>query len=145
MLGDEFLKTYPVSEFHGTWVQDGTVIGRFSNSMVADDIYGLTENYLFNRIKHFRDHQRYCPEDTRNAAELKIKERGLEEIQSEKIRLGIPLDAPPLSLLDQAANENDRYRDKLDWAYHVLKRQIESQGAKTSATAAILPFGPNLR
>lgn len=96
VLDEEFFKQYPISIYHGTRVQDGTVHARFTNPRVADGIYGVTEPWLHKGIMQAREHQARFAEDNRNAAELEVKERALREVQAEKRRLGMPLESPRL-------------------------------------------------
>jgi len=103
LLTEAFFKEHPVSKYHGTRFQDGNVHARMSNPMVAarmgasaERIYALTEAAMFEMILQARGHQRRCPIDTRNLAELAVHEKALVEVQAEKTRCGLPLDAPSL-------------------------------------------------
>jgi len=94
LLDDEFFKQYPVSEYHGVHHQNGTVIAKISNPMIADGVFGSTEAIMYDGIMQARKHQKICPQDNRNAAELSIKSRALMDVQAEKIRCSIPLERP---------------------------------------------------
>lgn len=96
MLTEEFFEKYPISVYHGTHFQDGTIGAKFSNPKIDGGIYLLSEQGMFEGIQKARNHQRRCPWDNRNLAEIAVKERALIEVQTEKRLHGLPLDAPPL-------------------------------------------------
>lgn len=96
MLGEEFFKRFPISVFHGPHAQDGTVIARMSNPIVAKGIFGVSERCLFEFVKQGEQHQLIFPSDNRNSAEIEVAKLALREVQVEKQRLGMALSAPML-------------------------------------------------
>lgn len=94
MLDDEFFRTHPISIYHGIHHQEGSVVALFFNPRVSDKIYALSEKGLHDGISNALKHQRICPIDNWNATELQVKKRALWEVQEEKVRCGMPLDAP---------------------------------------------------
>lgn len=98
LLDEEFFREYPVTVYHGPHCQDGTVIAKVSTPRVDDgNIVAVTERCLHEGVEQLEAHQRLCPWDNRNAAELGVTVKALREVQAEKQRLGIPLDAPLLT------------------------------------------------
>ena len=94
MLDEEFRKKYPLSEYHGTHHQEGEVVVLFFNPMVARDIYALDEFSLYESVLRFLEHQRDYPQNDHNAAELQTQKNALWEMQEEKLRCNMPLEAP---------------------------------------------------
>ena len=85
---------YEVSIYHGTHVQKGTVVAKFSHSKIAQGIFADTETGVFQMIKIAEAHLQVCPQDHCAIAEMDVNKRALIEIQSEKLRRDLPLDAP---------------------------------------------------
>jgi hypothetical protein len=96
LLTEEFFKKWPVTKYHGTHIQDGTVIAKLSNPLVDEGKFGGTEVGLHESIEQARTHQKRCPWDNRNLQEIAVYEKALAEVQAEKSRLGMPLDSPPI-------------------------------------------------
>lgn len=96
MLDDEFFDKNPISIYHGIKHQSGSVYAIFSNPRVEPDgdIYLVNEAGMHRGIVRALEHQRRFPQDNHNAQELQVKKRALLDVQREKQRCGIPLDAP---------------------------------------------------
>lgn len=94
MLDEEFLKQYPVSVYHGIRHHDESVVAAFTNLLVSEEMYAVTEKGLHRGITLALEHQCRCPQDNRNAIELQVKKGALWDVQKEKLRCGLPLDTP---------------------------------------------------
>lgn len=94
LLGNDFFEKFPIFIFHRTHHQEGTVVALFTNPRVAEGIYAVSEKGLYDAIVEALEHQRHYPMDNHNAINLQVNKRALRELQAEKIRYGLPLDAP---------------------------------------------------
>ncbi|PHR54426.1 MAG: hypothetical protein COA43_16580 [Robiginitomaculum sp.] len=97
MTVEEFLAKHPVSVYHRTSFQDGTVVAVLSNPNVHPGEYGVGEEALYRTLLKGRAHQRICAQDVRNNAEIAVRERALSEVQAEKIQRRLSLNTPNLN------------------------------------------------
>ena len=141
-MEDDSENSYEVSVYHGTYAQGGTVYAKLFHSKVSDKIFLVDEATIFEAVKETTDHLRYCPNDEQATSELEVVKIALSEVQNEKLRLGQSLDSPPLSWLENLANDNDVYDNKLEWAYDVLCDAIEQRDKAKKRSAPILSLDP---
>jgi len=75
------------------------------------------------------------------AIKLQAHKQGLAAIQAKKRDLGIPLQVPPLEVIEAVANTNHKFTNKLDWHYHVLRTEIERREKLRNSTEKVIhPF-----
>lgn len=99
MLDEEFNKKYPLTKYHGIHNDNGRIGALFTNPKVKPQMYAVDEWELHDCVLMCRDHKRVYPQDNSNLMELNVHEVALKAVQSEKRRLGISLERPPLDEL----------------------------------------------
>lgn len=144
MCDQEFLEKNPVSVYHGTYFREGTVGASFTNPRVAKEPFLLSESYLFEAVVEAREEMFHFPDDCWNTANLRVMRRALIEVQEKKREFGIPLDVPPITLLDEVANTNRKHLTKLDWAYEVLVEEIRLKKGDSETIAEVIELHPSV-
>lgn len=121
--------------------QNNDIVAAFTNPHFEAGLFAFTENGLYRFIIQEQEHLRFCGGDERVQRNLKTHKHAMQQVQAEKKRRGMKLAAPPLSVIEAVANTNDKFKDKLECAFEVLKEEIERRAAlRHSPDKIIDPF-----
>lgn len=130
--------TSGLNDFEFLSHQDNDIVAVFRNPHFRKGLFAFTEHGLYNIITQEKEHIRFCTDDERVQRNLKTHKYAMQQVQAEKKRRGMKLAAPPLAVIEAVANTNSKFKDKLEWAFEVLKKEIERRATLRQSSDQVI-------